>query len=993
MKKLAMLMLVLCVALPAVSSAGLLREIWDGGRNIDEAIALAKSGTPADQVEVLDAPEEWVDIADNYSARLSGWLTVPATGEYTFYVAGDDNQRMYVSQDDNPGNGALVAYVDGWTSHLEWTKYESQKAAPMMLTEGQVLAFVGIMQEGGGGDSMTFGWTGPGIDEVTFIPGENFVHEYEVTTPSKATNPSPADGAIDLIDVVATWDAPEGAEAPVYNVYGGTDPAALDLLAEGLTEASLAVGTAGVDLDVSTTYYWRVDTDGAEGFVWSFTTEAETFVVADVVASSSAASDPSGGEPQATADGSGLENGEHGTDATTMWLGVPAEGEAVSIQYELPRVLKLAEMTVWNHNTDFEGIIGYGFKDTTVEYSADGETWTVLTDIEIPKAPGAATYTGMTVDLAGVAAQYVKLTANTNWGGLFPNSGLAEVQITYTPAQARLVAPADGATGAALDTVLDWYAGRGAVAQDLSINGENVASPEDSIYAPELVYGMPYAWQVDTSDGTDLYAGDIWGFTTTEFDALGDGGSLMYLGADATAELMLDPAADLTVGAADTLQVSFSGAASVPYIYEPNEADGSVVMDAAGADIWGSSDEFHFAFQSLTGDADIIARVDSLEGTHSWAKAGVMIRQDLTGGSTNAATLVTGGSGGGGTFQYRTEANSGAGGQRTLEGVVDITPGFYVRLVREGNTFTGYFSEDGVEWLLEGTQEVEMVDPVYVGLAITSHDTGSIATAKWSEIAMTGDITGDPVNFPIALSNDPAGLAITVEDGAGVAATVVHPDPNATNLTGQNWQISLQGLADAGVDLASIAKITVGTVDATGAGVVSVGSISAGTPLSHNVVGDVTGPDDTIVGIPNDGDWPGGETPNLCIDNNDLTKYLHFKGETEPSGIQVTPAVGASVVTGLTLTSANDAPPRDPGSFELSGSNDGVTYEVIAAGDVVDFIGEAEWPRFTLNATEITFENTVAYTHYQLMFPTVRDAGNANSMQIAEIELLGVSSW
>jgi hypothetical protein len=46
-----------------------------------------------------------------------------------------------------------------------------------------------------------------------------------------------------------------------------------------------------------------------------------------------------------------------------------------------------------------------------------------------------------------------------------------------------------------------------------------------------------------------------------------------------------------------------------------------------------------------------------------------------------------------------------------------------------------------------------------------------------------------------------------------------------------------------------------------------------------------------------------------------------------------------------------------------------------------------------MNETEIAFENEVAYTHYQLMFPTVRDAGSANSMQIAEIELIGVSSW
>jgi hypothetical protein len=140
-----------------------------------------------------------------------------------------------------------------------------------------------------------------------------------------------------------------------------------------------------------------------------------------------------------------------------------------------------------------------------------------------------------------------------------------------------------------------------------------------------------------------------------------------------------------------------------------------------------------------------------------------------------------------------------------------------------------------------------------------------------------------------------------------------------------------------------------------------------------------------------DGDdfgWPGAETPDLAIDDNTGTKFLHFKGEDEPTGIQVTPLNGSSIVTGITLTTANDSPNRDPATFELSGSNVGIDgpYELIAAGDIVDFAGEAAWPRFTM--TSIMFDNDVAYAHYQIMFPTVRDAGTANSMQIAEVELL-----
>jgi len=162
---------------------------------------------------------------------------------------------------------------------------------------------------------------------------------------------------------------------------------------------------------------------------------------------------------------------------------------------------------------------------------------------------------------------------------------------------------------------------------------------------------------------------------------------------------------------------------------------------------------------------------------------------------------------------------------------------------------------------------------------------------------------------------------------------------------------------------------------------------------------DVTRPGDAIIGVPNDGlrmpgdnafGWPATELPKYVIDDQILTKYLHFKGETEPTGIRVTPSVGPTVVTGIGLTAANARDERDPIEWELSGSNDSISgpYTLIASGTIDDFAGATAWPRRTKNETPITFANTVEYAHYQLMFPVVRDPGSANSMQIAEIELL-----
>jgi len=161
---------------------------------------------------------------------------------------------------------------------------------------------------------------------------------------------------------------------------------------------------------------------------------------------------------------------------------------------------------------------------------------------------------------------------------------------------------------------------------------------------------------------------------------------------------------------------------------------------------------------------------------------------------------------------------------------------------------------------------------------------------------------------------------------------------------------------------------------------------------------DITAPGDVVVGVPNDGissdsstdGWPPNELPSFAIDNQILTKYLHFRGEVEPTGFRVTPSVGATIVTGLTLTTANDATERDPVEYELSGSNESINgpYTLIHTGAIVDFAGATAWERRTINETPIQFENNVAYKHYQVMFPTVRDPGAANSMQIAEVELL-----
>jgi len=70
---------------------------------------------------------------------------------------------------------------------------------------------------------------------------------------------------------------------------------------------------------------------------------------------------------------------------------------------------------------------------------------------------------------------------------------------------------------------------------------------------------------------------------------------------------------------------------------------------------------------------------------------------------------------------------------------------------------------------------------------------------------------------------------------------------------------------------------------------------------------DVTAPKDIIRGVPNDNDWKAGESPPMAIDDDTSTKYLHRKGEIQPTGFRVTPSARQTMVVGLTFTTANDA--------------------------------------------------------------------------------------
>ncbi|MHC4676485.1 MAG: discoidin domain-containing protein, partial [Planctomycetota bacterium] len=390
--------------------------------------------------------------------------------------------------------------------------------------------------------------TGTGQSTRTYVDEIWWDGDQGLKPPTKARKPSPFNGAPDVPrNVVLSWTP--GQFAAKHNVYFGTS---LDDVTNADVASPLLVGPAQdanaydpEHLELDQTYYWRIDEVNAppdstifKGDVWSFTTEPVAYAIGNITAIAS--SSDVGREPENTINGSGLDDSGllHSKDPeNNMWLSTMAGPQPSWIEYEFDNVYKLHEMWVWNSNDSLEPVLGLGFKDVTIEYSVNGTDYTTLgTTHEFARAPGMPDYAhNTTVDMGGVGAKYVRLTANSNWGGVLNQYGLSEVRFLYIPVQAREPNPDSGATDVDPDVTLSWRAGREAAQHDVYLGSDEQAVIDGTVSATtvtetnhgplSLDLGQTYSWKindVNMAETATTWEGDVWDFSTSEFIVVDD---------------------------------------------------------------------------------------------------------------------------------------------------------------------------------------------------------------------------------------------------------------------------------------------------------------------------------------------------------------------------------------------------------------------------------------------------------------------------------------
>ncbi len=490
--------------------------------------------------------------------------------------------------------------------------------------------------------------------------------------PDKPDYRTIANGAVDVPATGQQLVWYGGPWAHLYDIYLGTDPTAMTLLAKeqplGPSQTttqnqSFALPT----LQPATTYYWKIVSKTAallanEGPIWRFTTAATASPPANGartvvmwMAHVPAANLHGNWTPIAetsAAGGAALQNPDHSAGKIAPALASPANYFEQTFTAEAGVAYHLWVRLRAQGNSPGNDSIHLQFSDSL-------------------NASMAATYRLGTTSSAEVVLQDGSADPSiASWGWADNGWGVLGDNIFFATSGIHTVRVQQREDGAIVDQIVlspDTYLSSppGASDNDTTV----LDSTDDSAPPPPPPPALPPGW------------------STSDLGAVGPAGSA-------------------------------------------SESTGTFTVAGSGADIWGTADAFRYAYQQVTGDTTIVARAATVQNVNVWTKAGVMIRQSLAAGSAHASMFVSPGKGV--AFQRRlataaTSLSTGAAGAAPE----------WVKVSLSGQTVTASVSSDGSTWTTIGQETIAFSGPIFVGVAVTSHDATRTASATFDNVVVS----------------------------------------------------------------------------------------------------------------------------------------------------------------------------------------------------------------------------------------------------------------
>jgi hypothetical protein len=212
-----------------------------------------------------------------------------------------------------------------------------------------------------------------------------------------------------------------------------------------------------------------------------------------------------------------------------------------------------------------------------------------------------------------------------------------------------------------------------------------------------------------------------------------------------------------------------------------------------GADVWGASDQFYFVAKSVDGNFDARVRVTSLVGVNTITKGLLLARQnnDANAPAFHIAVNPTPP----GRDQLELGLRSTVGGATASWGATVVPSGIpnaWMRITRVADTFTGYRSSNGVDWIALGTNVLALPSTMSVGIGVTAHDNARLSTGVFSNFRISQEVVR-PVMNNLAYGGGQFGLSFLSQPG-----TTYHAE-YSDSLSPASWQLLEAVLGDGSV--------------------------------------------------------------------------------------------------------------------------------------------------------------------------------------------------
>jgi hypothetical protein len=153
---------------------------------------------------------------------------------------------------------------------------------------------------------------------------------------------------------------------------------------------------------------------------------------------------------------------------------------------------------------------------------------------------------------------------------------------------------------------------------------------------------------------------------------------------------------------------------------------------SGNGNLQGTSDSFRFLYQPATSNCTVVAQINAAQFASDQGCVGIMMRENLTTGSSFAMIGIS--PGGPGVWVTRNGSLTVA--SKVYSTAAHMPPDCSLMLVRNQDMLSGFVSVNG-SWSMIGNTTIPMAANAYVGLAVASGTTNSMASATFTNITVS----------------------------------------------------------------------------------------------------------------------------------------------------------------------------------------------------------------------------------------------------------------